>query len=170
MPEKFPTTLVVGLVVAVAIGVGAYFWLGAGDAAPADSLQTTSSGNLPDDSMTGSAESIDTSMILVQLNELQSFEIDTEIFNSETFLSLEDYSVTISDQPIGRENPFIPSNFQQGSSVSPNTNAVNQQPIDIFDTDEEDEEEGEGADDDEEDATSSPQTDEAENSTTTDDN
>lgn len=177
MPEKFPTTLVVGLVVAVAIGAGAYLWLGTGDDAPADSLQTSGSGNLPDDSMTGSSENIDTSMILVQLNELQGFEINTDTFNSEAFLSLEDYSVTISDQPVGRENPFIPSNLQQGSSVSPNTNAVNQQTIDIFDIgddDGDDEDNGEEDETNEEDsvsdATSSVSEEDTEGSTTTEEN
>lgn len=139
MPENFPTKLVVGLVVAVVAGVGAYLYFGTGSTAPNDSLQTSGSGNPPDDAMTSETEEVDTDLILAQLTRLKNIKIDTDVFDSDAFLSLRDISVTISDQPVGRENPFIPSDFtQQGSSVSPNLNTVNQRPLDIFDEDEED--------------------------------
>lgn len=132
MSEKFPTTLVVGLVVAVAIAAGAYFILGS-DGSPADSLQTIVSGNLPSDSLTATGEDVDTTAILVQLNQLRNIEINTNTFDTETFLSLRDYSVTIAEQPIGRQNPFIPSTFsQQGSPISLNMDAVSQQQLEIF--------------------------------------
>lgn len=44
--------------------------------------------------------------ILVIFDRLNSISLNTDILRSETFLSLKDFSVAISDEPQGRPNPF----------------------------------------------------------------
>jgi hypothetical protein len=46
--------------------------------------------------------------VLALLNRINSLKIDTDIFDSLVYQSLEDYEVDIPPQPVGRENPFAP--------------------------------------------------------------
>lgn len=132
MPENIPTKLIGGIVLAAAIGVGAYLWLGTGTPEPT-SLQTdgdTTAGNQARDT-------VDTQEILTQLNRLRAIDMDTSVFNSPAFLSLQDFAISISEQPIGRENPFIqPASTIQGTVISPNT-PVNQRPLDQYNSEDE---------------------------------
>ena len=52
--------------------------------------------------------------ILTLLSELQDIELRSEIFESQAYESLVDFSVEIVPEPVGRENPFLPS---EGSSL-----------------------------------------------------
>ncbi len=45
---------------------------------------------------------------LTLLNQVNSLKIDANVFNSEVYKSLVDYSVEIPPQNIGRVNPFLP--------------------------------------------------------------
>lgn len=159
MLENFPTKLVGGIVLLAVLGIGAYFFLGIGQPAEPNTLQTASS---TPGSTAGGEEQINTEEILVQLNRLRGININTDMFNSEAFLSLKDFSVTITDQPIGRENPFIPSTYvPSGSTIVPNSDPANPQPLDMLE---------DGATSSEESATSSDESDDTEQATTTNDN
>src|SRR3989344_5263580 len=44
--------------------------------------------------------------LLAALATLHSTKLDTSVFEDPVFLSLKDFSVEISAQPVGRRNPF----------------------------------------------------------------
>lgn len=46
--------------------------------------------------------------LLTLLSTLQSLELDGEVLEDPDFLSLEDFSVSVSENPLGRRNPFAP--------------------------------------------------------------
>ena len=46
--------------------------------------------------------------ILEMLRQLQTIELDGTIFASPAFTTLRDFSVELTDEPIGRSNPFVP--------------------------------------------------------------
>lgn len=50
------------------------------------------------------------------LNQVRSLKIDTALFTDPTFVSLRDYSVAITPEPVGRPNPFAPL---PGEAVKP---------------------------------------------------
>lgn len=45
---------------------------------------------------------------LILLNQVNSLNLDTSIFDNEIFRNLKEYPVLIPDQPVGRINPFAP--------------------------------------------------------------
>lgn len=113
MSENFPTKLIVGLVLAAAIGAGAYFWLSSGGGGIM-SLQT--GGNGEEDMELD----VNTEEVLQQLNRLRGLTIQSDIFQSDIYYSLQDFGISITEQPIGRENPFIspPGNIPGGLIIS----------------------------------------------------
>jgi hypothetical protein len=116
MFEKFPTKPVVVLIVTVAIGVSGYFWLVDGD-----DIQSALEITNTESNATSTPESVDTEEILAQLNRLKKIDMNTEIFNSDTYFSFEDFGIRISEQSIGRENPFLqPAANTQGGIIIPN--------------------------------------------------
>lgn len=42
------------------------------------------------------------------LNQVRSLKIDSALFTDPVFVSLQDYSVAITPEPVGRPNPFAP--------------------------------------------------------------
>ena len=46
--------------------------------------------------------------LIALLAELKSIELDTSILQNPTFLTLEDFSVSLTAEPVGRSNPFAP--------------------------------------------------------------
>ena len=42
------------------------------------------------------------------LLELQSIDLNSDIFSDAVFVTLQDFSVKLTPQPIGRRNPFAP--------------------------------------------------------------
>jgi len=116
--KKIPTKLIVGGLGIIVVLAALYFFVFSGDTADTStSLEVT-------DSTEGSAISIsDTDGLVRQLNELRRLRISTDFFDSQTFLSLEDFSITINPHPIGRDNPFIPSTYvPSGASIIPRAN------------------------------------------------
>ncbi len=51
---------------------------------------------------------IDGQMILVLLNQLNKVTLDDSIFSNNVFTRLVSFEKPIADQPIGRNNPFLP--------------------------------------------------------------
>lgn len=53
--------------------------------------------------------------LIALLAELKSIDLDTSILQNQTFLTLQDFSVSLSPEPVGRANPFAP--LGTGNSV-----------------------------------------------------
>jgi hypothetical protein len=69
----------------------------------------TDSSSLTETDVAGSQDAQNVgSRVLVLLNQINSLKIDSSIFGSATYRSLVDYSITIPEQPVGRQNPFAP--------------------------------------------------------------
>ncbi|MCI0533374.1 hypothetical protein L0Y49_04105 [bacterium] len=47
--------------------------------------------------------------LITMLRELESMTISRDIFSDRIFESLVDFSVPIPEEPVGRENPFAPT-------------------------------------------------------------
>ncbi len=85
--------MIVAIVVVVLAAIG-YFYV-SGSSAPTTGLTAQMSGDV------GLAE-------VNLLNQIQSIQINSGLFQSAEYLSLRDYTVEIPDQPVGRPNPFAP--------------------------------------------------------------
>lgn len=46
--------------------------------------------------------------LIALLAELKSIDLDTSILEDSTFLTLQDFTVSLSPEPVGRTNPFAP--------------------------------------------------------------
>lgn len=84
------------IVIVVLAFILAYFYLSGG------SPSTPASGTLTAGSAYGSVGSSELSL----LNQVRSLRIDTALFRDAVFLSLQDYSVAIPPENVGRPNPF----------------------------------------------------------------
>lgn len=98
MKIKIPTVsknkiLLIALVIVSAVG----FYLFKGD--KEEPLTTA---------VTGGAGTIGQELI-IELNRLKGLRsIRSDIFKDNAFISLEDFTQTVTAQPLGRENPFAP--------------------------------------------------------------
>lgn len=59
--------------------------------------------------------------LIALLAELKSIELDTSLLQNPTFLTLQDYSVSLSPEPIGRPNPFAPLGIGSTSASASTT-------------------------------------------------
>ncbi len=57
--------------------------------------------------------------LLSLLLELKSITLTTEIFSDPVFTTLQDFSVELAPQPIGRRNPFAPIGVATGPQELP---------------------------------------------------
>lgn len=55
-----------------------------------------------------SATSATGAQVLTLLNRLQAIKLDGKMFSNPNFLSLQDWSVDITPQDVGRPNPYLP--------------------------------------------------------------
>lgn len=79
--------------------------------APKDDLSVVKAG--------GSATIKDNKELLSQLQALNSITLNTEIFQSSIFKSLQDNTIVIENRkPEGRRNPFLPIGIDDGSFVA----------------------------------------------------
>lgn len=58
------------------------------------------------------------SQILKILSNLKTIKIDKNFFSEEPFVKLQDYSVNLTEEQTGRENPFISTSFESMRSSS----------------------------------------------------
>jgi len=97
--------------VIIVLLVGAYFVFFKSEEPTGDDALLETSGPLlggvpvPGSEMGGVAAGADLLPFLLQLNSLK---LDGSLFKDPVFLSLEDYTVIIPEQPVGRPNPFEP--------------------------------------------------------------
>jgi uncharacterized protein (UPF0333 family) len=57
---------------------------------------------------TQTAQSADAQNIYSLLQKMSQVQLNDQIFSNQTFVSLLDNSVTLTEQPTGRANPFAP--------------------------------------------------------------
>lgn len=55
--------------------------------------------------------------LLVTLDTISSLKLDKGILTSEAFMSLQDLSTEITPQPVGRDNPFLPTRIAPTTPV-----------------------------------------------------
>jgi hypothetical protein len=75
--------------------------------APSDTLLTQTSANT---SKMGAE-------VLSALNQLKILKLDGSIFQDKIFLSLQDTSISLTPEPVGRINPFSPIGVENASAV-----------------------------------------------------
>jgi hypothetical protein len=51
---------------------------------------------------------LDTQELLAKINELNTYNVDGEVFSSALFESLRDFRIDLGTEPEGRDNPFAP--------------------------------------------------------------
>jgi hypothetical protein len=57
---------------------------------------------------TSGGASADGAQVLALLNTLNNLKLDGKILSNPNFVTLQDWSITISKQSVGRQNPFLP--------------------------------------------------------------
>ncbi len=101
--------LLVGILTAVVLIYELFFSSGGGGAQATDALNPTL-GGLVSSLSVSSGDSIIGRELLTMLLKLKSIVLDTTVFDSKVFSSLQDWSQPIAPQPfgktVGRRNPF----------------------------------------------------------------
>ena len=110
MKNLFHSKTTVIVIVIVIISVIAYFYYEGGSSSASGGL-VESPGS---DQSIGSAE-------LDLLSQIQSLKIDASMFQDPGYQALEDYSVAIPQDNVGRPNPFAPFPGEAVSSGSAGT-------------------------------------------------
>lgn len=54
--------------------------------------------------------------LIALLLELRSITLDTSVLSNPTFLTLQDFSVSLAPEPVGRPNPFAPIGVGAGTT------------------------------------------------------
>lgn len=59
--------------------------------------------------------------ILILLNQLEKVELNDAVFSNKVFTNLVSFEKTIREEPIGRENPFLPIGMSASALRSTST-------------------------------------------------
>jgi hypothetical protein len=86
--------VLLAIVLVFVVGIG-YYTLSSEDS----SAPLTSSDQAPTES---------SQELLTVLANLETLQLNEEVFSDQVFLSLSDFGVTIAPEPVGRRNPFLP--------------------------------------------------------------
>ncbi|MBU6427340.1 hypothetical protein KGQ27_03875 [Patescibacteria group bacterium] len=95
-PSSKKTWIWMAIIVIVALIAYFLFFSGAPSSSSQSLLQT------------GSGSDAVGTQVLGLLNQIQALQIDASLFQSQAYRSLQDYSVAIPPQNVGRNNPFAP--------------------------------------------------------------
>lgn len=82
----------------IAVSFATYYMFFLGPTVPSDSSLLE----------TGSGEEMIGTQVMNLLDQIQSLKIDPTMFQSPVYKSLQDYSVAIPTENVGRDNPFSP--------------------------------------------------------------
>jgi len=108
--SKTSTSAIIIIVIIIVVALAAYFYYEGGNNTASSSLESVPAG-------TGSGEI--GSRVLVLLNQIRDLKIDASLFSDPAFLALQDYSIQIPQQNVGRLNPFAPiSGMRVASSTA----------------------------------------------------
>ncbi len=85
----------------VLIAIGGWYFFGRQDSTSDLTLFVEASGGDPIEAIIGRE-------LLISLEKMKTINLDTTFFSDPAFTNLEDFTVEIPKQPIGRRNPFAP--------------------------------------------------------------
>ena len=108
----FQRNVIIAVVLLLILGGIGYFALGESESA---SLQSTTDQS---GTSTTATTSVQSQEIVEKLSRLEKINLNQSFLSSPAFRSLSDYSITIKEQPVGRENPFIPALNQTPAKVT----------------------------------------------------
>ena len=97
------------ILIVLVVVIVAFAWFGLSDREPPSRVLTTTES--ADDSSVAEQES------LRFLLNMRSIRLDISIFESPAFNSLRDFGREIIPEPIGRSNPFAPTDFSFDAGV-----------------------------------------------------
>jgi len=100
MKSSSLSTRNIAVIIVILIVAGIVYFYFEGDSAPAG-VNSFLLGTPSSVGSVGSAE-------LTLLNQIRSLKIDTSLFTTPSYTTLQDYSVAIPQQAVGRPNPFAP--------------------------------------------------------------
>ena len=103
------TTTVVIIVVAASLIIGFFIYFGRSRSPVSSGLRV----DLPNNSVNQPILSRELLSALASVNDLK---LDPTFFNDTAFASLIDYSKDLRDDPLGRDNPFLPVGASVGAS------------------------------------------------------
>lgn len=113
------TKLVSGLVLIIVMLAGGYFLLQQSDGA------LVSSSMLPGGGIGQSTSSPEIDLAqdqtLQRLNRLEDIDINADFLSAGIFESFESFGISIQSQPVGRDNPFSPSQVSEPAEINGNT-------------------------------------------------
>lgn len=103
--------------IAVAIVIAGALWYGFSGSSPSPALLGTETA--------GGAVNAEDQDLVATLLKLRSVTLTGTIFSSQVFVGLHDFSTEITQEPVGRVNPFapIPTGVSQSASASGANNA-----------------------------------------------
>jgi hypothetical protein len=111
MPEQTHSkkNIIIIAVIIIAVAIAGYMYAGRDQAADSSLLSSEPAGE---------TVAVDGDL-LSALHDLQQLKLDASIFSDPVWLSLSDFSQTLSPLPAGRPNPFAPidSSVQATSTV-----------------------------------------------------
>lgn len=80
----------------------------------------------------GTAVNAEDQDLVATLLKLRSVDLSGTIFQSEAFLGLKDFSTEITDEPIGRADPFAPLSESAPASAQPASGSGNSGDTGLF--------------------------------------
>lgn len=97
-PKSSKKTAVI-IVVIIIVTLIAYFYYAGSAPVSNSSLETTIANN---------EAQADGVRVLTLLNQIKSLKIDSDLFKNVSYLTLQDYSIQIPPENVGRPDPFAP--------------------------------------------------------------
>jgi flagellar basal body-associated protein FliL len=97
-PKSSKKTAII-IIVIIIVALIAYFYYEGNTPVSNSSLETTVA--------TNEAQAVGV-RVLTLLNQIKSLKVDTDLFKDASYLTLQDYSVQIPPENVGRSDPFAP--------------------------------------------------------------
>lgn len=114
---------IIGAVLIIVVLGGGYWWY-SGGSEPSDDGPSLVAGQPGSESALAAD-----SEILSLLEDLREIDFNERFLTSSEFRSLQDFSIDIQPQPLGRDNPFAPRTFvPSGDTVIRQTDNTQNQP------------------------------------------
>lgn len=103
------------IIIGIVVLLLGYYFMSSGIGSNSAPLVSTQAAN--------GANSTEDRALLETLTNMRNIRLDGYLFESETFLSLQDFSRNIVPEAIGKENPFQPVQYSANSDTEINKEA-----------------------------------------------
>ena len=97
--DQKKTTIIVIVSLAVIVLALSYFFIGKSDKGPAVIKESNTQGLTTEDSVLAAD-------VLMRISQIDSLKMEDSIVDNATFVKLKDISVPVSNEQIGKQNPF----------------------------------------------------------------